>query len=605
MAETPEGLVYRGREGTGAAQIFGQPGQALRMYSNVRASQAKADAAKTAAQAKAKEERDKQLIQLLDQRPDKAFEPFNQEVIKAAEAHRNNIVAMASKGADLASGQLRSYNSSQWDKINGIAAATNSVKEALGEIDKIVSIDPYYKDARDYYRIKAWDRAGLDENFKAKGSVLDVNVSGILNLLNEDPSGYNIGKFMNDFIGDIDANVISFVKKQAISNGMGDEINTIIPKIKAQLYTPDPNSALGVKVDAEGKPIINVTPEFVASVMANGNAKRRIEWEAKNEGVSPQEIIKKYAAPAGALDVESKVQMKFDPSWVYRQNSGGMLPEERTLASRFFEDASALINAFVDNDGLRTMESTARAREALGNYRTAVKAGGSDVLDVQLIPGTNSPGDTRIMDMRVDNSPNDRMVFKVKTTRGLPKPFVVDLNDEGAAAALWGIYSTGKVGALNKMSYDQLASALNVNQSELYKGGLGKDNEKRTAAIQAIVDQKWMKGEGAEDFVGRKDPKTGLTIEEAEPVLSEGFMGIGGGKLEGWLVRYKENGQVGRLPADRDVLETVLTGKESPKGATTGAQQPKAIKSQSQYDALPPGSEYIDPQGNIRIKPKK
>ncbi|HEY8971523.1 MAG TPA: hypothetical protein VIM64_20615, partial [Puia sp.] len=117
MAETPESLVYRGREGTGAAQIFGREGNPLRAFRERKAdidNKRRMQAEQARLQ---REQRDKDLWELTNVNPDKAFEPFDSEVKKAAEAHRKEIYnkIMEAGGATPA---VKLFAKNGWDKVN-------------------------------------------------------------------------------------------------------------------------------------------------------------------------------------------------------------------------------------------------------------------------------------------------------------------------------------------------------------------------------------------------------------------------------------------------------------------------------------------------------
>jgi hypothetical protein len=567
MAITGESVVARGAEGTGAAQVF--HGNPLRGYFNIRASQAKAQAVKSAEEAKAKQERDKKMMEIISVSPEKTFQPFNEQVLAAANQHRKLGMEYLGKGGDPASPNFLMANQAGWEKVNDVARRGVYIKDKIDKTMSLIEKDPYLK--AEYYYPKIFDQY-MDPYGNGK-PIDNIDVNKIENVYTEDPMGFDIGKYTKDFMGSLKENVFNW-KKQKNTN-MGLEADDVEVKVKGALYTPDETTASGVREDANGNPIINATPDFVNSFTSNENAKRFIQKYADQNGMDVKQAIESFVSPQGGFQKQLRPIYRTPSQWFMDyQNAarGGISPDKVPQATRRWENIHNVVNAFYDPDGNRMTSANPQARAALGYLKKNVKLGGGDVLDADIVPGSNAPGSTSIMGMNVPNNASDRVVFKVKFgTRGQAKPIDINLSDEGAGAQLNALFEQAKSEGKFNIGFDQLADWKGVNPSEMYKGreGMAQVNEQLKAMENETVDNKWLKGEGAEEFVGKIH--NGKEIEDAKPNVEpgvfgsgSGVLGMGGGTFKGWDVKYKD-GTYGTINAERGELADVYKGLSTKK----------------------------------------
>jgi len=141
--DTPESIVYQGREGTGLAQVFGQPGDPLGQFQHNEAVKQRKAAEAAAAARQAKAERDKKQWNLMNVDPEKAYAPFNQQVLDAADQHRKMIGEYFEKGGDPDDPAFQRTVKAGWDAVNHKARQSNYVKDTIDETMKGIQANPY------------------------------------------------------------------------------------------------------------------------------------------------------------------------------------------------------------------------------------------------------------------------------------------------------------------------------------------------------------------------------------------------------------------------------------------------------------------------------
>jgi hypothetical protein len=538
--ETPESLVYRGREGTGFAQVFGREGNPMQAFK-----QRKADIeykrALAAEQARlAKEKRDKDLWALINVDPDKAYEPFDRQIRDEANQHRQNIASMLDKTGGLVNDQLRLFAKKGWDDINTKAAKSQYIKNTLAETKEAIQKDPYLDFA--YYFPKLNDLY-LDENGNAK-PLEQINADEIKDIHIRDVRGFNEKKYRKEFMDGLNENMSSYVTQKAVNNGILTEDNE--SKWKGDLYIPDSSSPLGVKVDNQGNPILNITPEFINSYTSSDTAKRYYESIAKEKNMDIKDVVRETISPAAGLKVDVKPSFSRNPiDW---SNRYGLKPWEIQQATNRATKIKSLINA-VNSDGSVSPE----AQSAAGIFRNA-RFGDGHILDAKIIPGTNTPGTTEAFPgMVVSNSPHPRLVFNVKySDRGLGRPEEVALDNEAAFETLNGLIETSKAEGGNHFSTDQMIGLMGWNLNSIYQGNQGKalQNEQAKARENELVTKIMQSPVDAEipDLQGRYF--NGNKITGAKRVVSE----------RGW-----SPGIFGKPWGQKEVVEIEVTDSKGKK----------------------------------------
>lgn len=490
---TGEELVYGKREGSGAAQIFGRAGDpAGALMLRKRDVQQRA-AQEEARRAAAKQERDQKMMEMIAVSPEKTFQPFEDQVRGVADQHRQKIVDYFNSGGDPANPSFQQWNKSEWDKINGVARKGTFIQDKIKATMDLITKDPYLK--QDYYFPKIFDKY-MDEN--GNGRPLDqINVNEIESIYQSDPAGFDAQKYTNDFLSNVKENVYNWVKKR--NTAYGTETDDVEVKTKGLLYIPDDSTASGVQEDEFGNPVLNITNEVLNSFSNSDNAKRYVEAMAQQSGGDPRQLMSEMIQTnlmtrGGGFSKNVKPTSKMLP-WNYFQNQnslGGINQQEIPRASQRLRNIGDMMNAFWNPDGTRRDEPTPEAIQALNYIAKNTKFGDGEVLEATFVPATTKPGKNEVMGVKTDNSPNDRIAFKVKfSDRGSPKVQTIDI-DEQTGPALNAMFETAKTEGGYKVGYDQL---LNLNQqlgNQLFTSRIDRSYfNKQRAEIEQGQIQKW------------------------------------------------------------------------------------------------------------------
>ncbi|MGC3945365.1 MAG: hypothetical protein QM762_12765 [Chryseolinea sp.] len=557
MAETPEGLVYRGREGTGAAQVFGTEGNPMAAFFRRRQDIQRQRALQAEQDKLAKDKRDKKMWELINVSPEKAYAPFNDQVLDAAKSHRAKVAGYLERGGDPDDPQFQLSVKQGWDEINDLAHRSNYVKDVLQQTKDTIEKNPYLN--YQYYFPKIND---LYMDPTGKALPLDkVDVEKIRSIYTDDPGGFNDVKYTKDFMDGLNENMSSYVTQKAVNNGL--LTNDVETKWKGDVYTPDPNSPLGVALDERGMPKVNVSQQMANSFLNSDTAARYYNNLAKEQGVDVNDLIRQRVS---GLKVDQKPSFSREPR-PWPDYSGRLKEDEVKIASRIFDHIDNISNAFFDKEGNRIDVARPAAREAVGHLKGRKLYGGT-VEEVELVPGTNKPGKSTILGKPVENSANDRLVLKVSSgTRGITSVHEIDLTDEGGPSTLWNNFQdSGYMGKKN-IAFDAAAEQLGINAPGLYKGR--EYTGQRQLAEQDKVNN-WVAGKDFGDMTGHT--YNGQPIVAVKPNKSWT------GSFKGGYELTLGNGTVVNIkPDDYDKLTAIYRSKvpeqaEQPKKKTTGVK---------------------------------
>lgn len=501
---TPESLVYFGQEGSGAARIFGREGNPFRAIQMRKQQKATEDAIKAAQQQKAKENLDKKVFDLITKSPDKTYQPFNPQILEAANKHRNTIQALADKGMD--ERQLTNFAIQGWDEVNDQASQGKYVQEKLNGALETVKANPYLKNGLQHY-VSKFNEAIYNPDGSVK-PVRETDPDAFDRIVNEDVTVFDRKAYAKDFMKDVKSNVLSFIEQRNITEGL--ETRDIKIKLPELIYTADPNDPSGIKRNPDGSPVINVTPDFrQAFLNQNPLARKAFEADAEKLGIPIDEVIKSWIETEGPkAEKDVSVQISRNPEWYFDSLQAakyGVNPRELPLYTRRWQNINNAINAFTDRSGNRLDQPTPEAELALGYLKKNMKIGGGDVEDAVFVKGTNNPGMSQVAGMSVQNSPNDRIIFKVKKgTRGFGQPVEINLASPGAGAELNSMYETAKTEGKVNISFDKLLEMNNVKPDQVFQGreGLTQQNEQSKEQENTTV-AKWQEGKGLDELAGR------------------------------------------------------------------------------------------------------
>ena len=366
--------VYPGRVGTGGAQVLGAPGDPLGAYKDLMKEQQAREIAKQKADEEAKKRRDERTKEIYATEPESTWEPFNAQVNSAFDQKIREETRNAIKnGEDIFSPDFQAKIDRNMDEVNAIARRGNYIKDTVDSAIKAIQDDDYLD--YDYY-IRAINDAYRNPDGSIK-SYDDIRVEDISEVVRKDVGGFKIGKYANDFMKNLKANVVEFARQS--DDGM--DVRTDTTKIKSMMYVPDPNSRNGIKMSPDGKPVINVTDEVVNAFLGkNPKAAEFIAQEAERTNDTPRNVIAKYIADHAY--VEKTVSSKIN-----RKSEGGSGRKDRLPGqNRRIEKLNEIKNAFYDVNSARLTEPSKEAQKVLGSLNNSSYAG-KKIKSSKIIPG--------------------------------------------------------------------------------------------------------------------------------------------------------------------------------------------------------------------------
>lgn len=472
----PESTVYQRREGTGEAQIFGAPANALAALQNLGNIRMQQQARQSEFARMEKQRRDQKMAELIERDPEKTFQPFNDQLLNAAKTHRQSVIDRINRGDNWESPEFKAWNKGEWDRLDDIARRGNWVKDEITIMRDLVKKDPYLD--TEYYWNKINDLY-MDEFGNGK-PLEQIDVNQIRNVT-LDPGGFKMDEYAKSFMKNIEENVFNFHQQQL--KGWGIDDRDVKVKIKADLYTPDPNTKSGVAEDEEGNPIINASKDFVSAFTSNENARRWIEQQAQMQGVEPKQIIEQVVRPRSSFEKTQRSNSKmFSKAWL---DDGA----NEEAATRRLQNVSDLAYAFTDDEGFVSDKPNAEAERVLGYIKNNAKLNGNEITDARFVKGDE------------DINTVDRIEFTTKAgVRAIPKKVVINLNDPvKATAQLNSIFETAKTEGGFKIGHDEL---MDIDESKFEGQYLNRNRKTKPGslderkAIQAA--QTWARGEQLE-----------------------------------------------------------------------------------------------------------
>jgi len=513
----PQSLVYQGREATGTAQIFGREGNPFNAVRSRMADIEKKKAIEAEKAKLAKQERDKKMFEVISVSPEKTFHPFNQQVLNAAQEHRNRVMEYYSSGGT-DNPQFQAWNKTQWEKVNDLARKGVYIQEKINATMEEIKKNPYLDQT--YYFPKIWDSI-MDAH--GNGKPLDqINVDQIAQVYQQDPAGFNLDKYATDFYGNIKDNVFNWVEKR--NTALGTETDDIELKVKGQLYQKDQNTTSGVVEDEWGNPQMNITNDVLNSFAGSPLAKQRLQQMAEEQGIDPREwLASRFKALGGGFNKNVRPGSKFYPgAYTNQPDETGIPKKDIPKATERMKNIGNILNAFWDEDGSRRDDPSPQAQAALSYIVANARFGDGEILDASFVPGTTKPGAMKVFDDEIENSPDDQIVFRVKySDRGRPKTERISI-DEMNAAQLNGIFNTSKTEGGFKIGYDQLRMLNQKKDNELFSSRIDRSymNEQTANAEQDQI-KSWQSYQDLDKMKGKV--LNGKRIQSVSRKKSYGF----------------------------------------------------------------------------------
>lgn len=520
---TPESTVFLRREGTGAAQVFGHPADVLRALDQNEANKRRREDIARADQWRLKQDRDKKIGELLLTDPEKTFQPFNDQVLAAAAAHRKNTLDLVEKqGPSMVDNpEFKIWNKNKWNDVNSIARKGNFLKDLVDSKRKEIDANPNLD--------KDMLHSALNDTYmdhSGNGHPIDkVNIDDINGVIDRNPQAFKPSGYADDFLKNIKDKVFNYNQIQRDAEGVTSTDTDI--KMKEGIYRPDPNAVDGIQRDAKGNPIINATPEVIRGFMADKYAKNYVNYTAEQTGRTPKEIIEDILVPKMGVDKKKTMSFKYSPT-AFNFDAFGLHPRDAEKANRRLQNVSALADTFVDEEGYLSDKPTEKAKEILGYIKANAKFGGADIVDAFPVKGTEEAGSQEVNGVSVENKPYDRIVFKTKQgTKGRIQIQEIDISDKKAATAeLNSVFETAKTEGGFKIGYDVLR---NIDEQRFNNEYLKSDRQIREGTSNEKAMNKeivaWQRGDNFNSMIGKDyEGKKIVGVSHVKPVWGSNYL---------------------------------------------------------------------------------
>lgn len=395
MDNVANSTVYQGREGTGAAQILGDSINPLLLMQQKKANDQRQQAIRQKQEAEAKAARDKRWSELFEWNPDARWEPFDRQIKDATRDMMDWQVQAAKGGIDPDSVEFRNQLRQRQDQINLIASKSNYLKQSYDEIKKTFSEDKKGYFNQDYYLEKLND-VYMDPNGNGH-AIMNIDVNNARAIL-DDPAGYNIESIAADFVDGLPEKLIEDYEKKA--TGLGEYFDK--ESFKSKLYVKGEDGK--IKVDQNGNPILNLSPEVMRAAMQNTLISNYINSFADGDEAKKQTLLKQILSPHDNTEISNtptgvtKYDKEGSSGW-----GGGLTLEEiaNNRVQNVYEavngmNAETLHQAVQDLDGIELEYTYPTGPGESGNPQEIVIT-----LDQGFIPGTPERKPPKVIKMPI------------------------------------------------------------------------------------------------------------------------------------------------------------------------------------------------------------
>lgn len=236
--------------------------------------------AKAAAEAKAKQERDKRLDELMKWNPAQAWYPHTEQTNTAIKNVYDTMTEIRKSGTDPTPEQLNMLNKAKWDaevlskKSNDIKALYPQLKEEIEKSDK--------------YTDKAYLNSRLNDEIFSQPDVNKIDFDK-LGTLSADPRAFKHGEWVKDFADTLPEQIESIFGKMSIDGG-----DLIVDKeVKSKFFDLDANG--NVRYDKNGKPAVKISDETIELALQDPRYAYHVQQELSKPDAkykTPGEIVK-------------------------------------------------------------------------------------------------------------------------------------------------------------------------------------------------------------------------------------------------------------------------------------------------------------------------
>lgn len=168
------------------------------------------------------------------------------------------------------------------------------------------------------------------------------------------------------------------------------------------------------------------------------------------------------------------------------------------------------------------------------------------------------------------------------------------------------VQNPSDAGALAALAKTDPERAMEFRKTQLQYGDKSHEEWAKTiglAAKQATTPQMW--DQIVDHFVAEGHPEAARLKGQFSPALRAAFMSQGGvqdDNQNSQLVPFTEGGGVARMNPQTHQLETLVMPNPGGHQAGSPAGNLPQVGDQQSYDAVPPGGQYLGPDGHVRVK---
>lgn len=291
--------VYRGREGTGAAQVFGMPANPLDTWFKIQGNKAAQAQALAEQEQKLKAQRDKQINEMFEWNPEKPWEPFNQQINQLVQGYRTSYIDRLYKGG--ASPELSVWSKTAQDEINDVVRKSNFLQGKYTGSRNI-----WHGENKKYFDSAYYDTKLNDLYYNSDGTpkpMLSIDWMQGDQIIN-DAKGYKINEIAGDFVKNLA--VKQFGDWDLASSSMGDM--KVSNNFQSKIFQHDPETKELI-LDENGLPKLNLTQEVRAMALQDPLISNYVNYiaEQPDNKLSKDDILKQVLTPHDPLRIGQKV----------------------------------------------------------------------------------------------------------------------------------------------------------------------------------------------------------------------------------------------------------------------------------------------------------
>lgn len=241
--------------------------------------------ARIAADAKAKQERDNRLDELMKWNPEQAWYPHTEQTNTAIKNVYNKMTEIRKSGTEPTPEQLNELNQTKWD-AEVLAKKSQDIKTLYPQLKQDIN-------ATDKYTNKEYLQSRLNDEVFGQPDVNKIDFNNLGNITS-DPKAFNTTLWVKDFAESLPENIESMIGSMQVEGG--DLITD--KEVKSKFFDLDASG--NIRRDKAGKPVIKVSDETVNLAMQEGRFAAHVNEELSkpgNENKTAKDIVKQELSP--------------------------------------------------------------------------------------------------------------------------------------------------------------------------------------------------------------------------------------------------------------------------------------------------------------------